>query len=295
MEAGFSPLGRDLGGGELDQRCFLRDDQREDYLANKSDIPIGRHWVTWQLRGQDLFTLHHRALSALMVQLERSKEPQPSDMFRQWCQEFNAYQALNKEGGTDDPVSTSIVESLKDLGTSIYTQIAMSCQEDITVLAQRPASALVMGHICAPSFWDPEHMKNASFWSIHKPVPGFPRDERVADRLAEHIAQRGPLVRFVWTLTSNDRLDQHPSHHRRPWSEADQIWYRVERQLTIPLSGMGSVFLIRTYVHPLESLCHERRQVLREAIEQMSDEIADYKGLRQLKESARLLDLISAY
>jgi hypothetical protein len=150
-----------------------------------------------------------------------------------------------------------------------------------------------MGHICTPSFWDPRHVKNASFWEIHKPVPDFPRDERVAQRLEEHIARRGPFVRFVWTLSGDDLLDHHPQHPRRPWSQTQEVWYRVERQITIPLEGAGAIFLIRTYVHPLSRLSAEQRATLRVAIELMPREIADYKGLGGVQDSPRLLSMIS--
>ena len=148
-----------------------------------------------------------------------------------------------------------------------------------------------MGHICTPSFWNPSKVKNASFWSIHKPRPGFPRDERVASRLAEHITQKGPLVRFVWTLTADARLDQHPRHPRTSWMDHQELCYRVERQITIALQGMGAIFLIRTYVHPLHSLSTDHRFILRQAVEAMPDE-TKYKGLSMLKSSPHLLNLI---
>ena len=294
MEAGFYPLGRDLGGGALDHQCFLRDEQREIYLENKRGISADRHWVTWTWEGEELTRLHYSALSSLIEQLELSGEPAPRKEFNQWCELYDSELSRRKTQGRGNEITEELPPELITLGESLYQQIAMGCQEDITVLAQQPSSALVMGHICTPSFWNPAHVKNASFWSIHTPVPGFPRDERVADRLANHISQRGPFVRFVWTLSSDDQLDHHPKHPRLSWLDADQIWYRVERQITIPLNGLGAVFLIRTYVHPLDRLETDQRQVLRSAIELMPAEIAVYKGLRDLQHNERLLSMIAS-
>ena len=130
-----------------------------------------------------------------------------------------------------------------------------------------------------PSHWDPLRIREASFWEIHKPVPGFPRDERVSARLGQMIADRGPLVRFVWTIASDDQLDHHPKHKRTPWEEASALWFRVERQLTVPLSGLGALFLIRTYLYPLDQLTPEQRQTLKEALRVMPEGLARYKGL----------------
>ena len=54
---------------------FLRDHQRDLYIENKRSITHERHWVTWSWDGEDLSSLHHLALSALVEQLERSEKP----------------------------------------------------------------------------------------------------------------------------------------------------------------------------------------------------------------------------
>ena len=281
MEAGFNPLGKDLGGGVLDQFCFQKDQEFDRYIENKQCIETDRHWVTWQMNNQSLSDLHHSALKTIISLQEEALALAPPD---QWTR-FEKLLQSPKSLGTED--------RCKDLGNELYQLLSLRVQEDITVLAHQPESALVMGHICTPSFWDPSHVKNASFWSIHHPVPGFPRDERVADRLSQHISQRGPLVRFVWTLSADDRLDHHPRQQRISWDAAHYIFYRVERQITIPLDGMGAIFLIRTYIHPLSRLSIEQRTTLRTAVEVMPKEISDYKGLTGLKSRLDLLQMMT--
>ncbi len=298
MEAGFYPLGKDLGGGEVDQYCFLKDEQFEQYIMNKRQAESFGHWVTWQsnheqaLNGQkeilphsvhaqkqveDYDPFHHLALQHLVELQQKDLGLEPPPSFHAWQRE------LKKK----DPLRIQ----LREHAQLLYHELSMRVQEDICFLLHKPYSSLIMGHICTPSFWRPEHVKNASFWDIHHPVPGFPRDERVADRLAEHISKKGPFVRFVWTLTTDAKLDQHPRHPRGSWDDAKQVWYRVERQITIPLQGLGAIFLIRCYVHPLSRLSQKQRHILKQAIELMPQEIAEYKGLGGLKASERLLSL----
>ena len=73
MEAGFFPLGRDLGGGDSDHICFLSDNERDRYLQNKRRVPESRHWVTWSMDDEPLHSLHCAALMGLIEHLARSK------------------------------------------------------------------------------------------------------------------------------------------------------------------------------------------------------------------------------
>lgn len=285
MEAGLSPLGHDLGQGARDQNSFLMDEDLDRYLDNKRSVERERHWVTWSLDGQDLTTLHHQAIHELCARQRSSLSLPPPELLSAW----DRLEAMRTSKLEDHPASAE----QRAIGTSLYQTLAMRVQEDIAVLARSPRSALVMGHVCAPSFWDPARIRDASFWEIHREVPGFPRDERVASRLEDHIATRGPFVRFVWTVCGDDLLDHHPHHPRVPWGEASALWYRVERQVTVPLGGAGSLFLIRTSVHPVEDLTSDQRSTLRAAIEVMPEEVAQYKGLSGLGARLHLLELIS--
>ena len=112
----------------------------------------------------------------------------------------------------------------------------MSCQEDITVLAHQPSSALVMGHICTPSFWDPAHVKNVVFGrstnlSRISEIRGSHLD-------LQNISQVEAVCALVWTLSSDDRLDHHPNHLRRPWINSDEIWYRLRDKLRFHFQAM---------------------------------------------------------
>jgi hypothetical protein len=54
----------------------------------------------------------------------------------------------------------------------------------------------------------------------------------------------------------------------------------VERQLTVPFPDVSaSLFLIRTYLYPFDSLDEPERRVLRSAIDGMSPALRRYKGL----------------
>ena len=293
MEAGFSNLGTDFGfgNGAREGLFFQRDRERERYRQTKEGVARERAWA--DVGSEEQLTLHKRALAWLVKTQARelgealSAQGQLTLERLHALTDLQAWAAWGAEGA----------QALHDL----YHELALNAQEDLALLAlapqapqasqdppreqgERPRSALIMGHVTMPSFWAPERIRGASFYEIHLPVPGFPRDERVAERLSAHIASRGPLVRFVWTVANDDRLDHHPQGGREGWREGQPLWFRVERQLTVPLEGLGALFLIRTYLYPFEQLTPEQRDTLREALEVMPEEVARYKGLWAGKE-----------
>src|SRR4030095_6032948 len=83
-----------------------------------------------------------------------------------------------------------------------------------------------------------------------------------ARSLVASMIERGPYVRFVWTLKPDDVLDHHPDRGpHRAWSPDGDGFLRVERQITQPFPDVGAaLFLIRTYIYPFASLSAAERQ-----------------------------------
>ena len=165
-----------------------------------------------------------------------------------------------------------------------YARIAAAVQEDFVVLRRsedgREAYAIAV-FVRAPSGWSPEKILGASFASIHGPVPGFAEETAQVASMVASMVERGPYVRFVWTITADDELDHHPeTGHRAEWRPDGRGWLRVERQVTVPFPTVGgALFLIRTYLYPFAGLTPPMRTQLHEALAEMPEEIARYKGL----------------
>ncbi len=92
--------------------------------------------------------------------------------------------------------------------------------------------------ICPPSL---AFIAGASFGEVHAPVPGFAESAAANDSMVRTMVERGPYVRFVWTLSADDHLDHHPDEgRRRPWSEGGSGWLRVERQVSVPFPRIAA-------------------------------------------------------
>lgn len=112
-------------------------------------------------------------------------------------------------------------------------------------------------------------------------MPGFAAVDAAVDSMVAAMVERGPYVRFVWTIAADDHLDHHPDEGRRlPWRDGGAGWLRVEQQVTVPFPAVyASLFLIRVYRYAFASLSPEQRRTLATAIERMPPEVARYKGV----------------
>lgn len=152
---------------------------------------------------------------------------------------------------------------------------ALRVQEDLVLMHGTQLEAL---WVCFPSNWSPLQKIGRSFAEIHAPVPHSEKLQAAQSNVAKAMSEKGPFVRYVWGLTFDPSLSAHPD--RPVMLEGQQVYFRTERQVTLPLPELGrSWFLIRVYVVPVELVANtpERRAVLREALRTMPEAHRMYK------------------
>jgi len=247
MTTGLSPFGTEFGNGARDGQYFQLDREAEHYRRAKAAVPLGRYRV---LDDDDERRACHVVVAAWMAATLRREHPELI--------------------GPSEPS---------------YASIAQLVQEDFAVVRRGPQGRdeAIAVFVSFPSGWRPETIAGAGFKQIHGPVPGFAENDPAIESMLASMIERGPYVRFVWTITADDHLDHHPDEGRRDaWGDGGDGWLRVERQVTVPFTEVGaSLFLIRTYLYAFATLGSPQRHTLAGALEQMPDEIARYKGLTE--------------
>lgn len=162
--------------------------------------------------------------------------------------------------------------------------LTLSLQEDLVLMVRDERDELTAQwlSVCFPSGWRPAEKLGQPMFRIHAPVADNARLQQAAAGLAQAITSKGPFLRHVWTLAGSGSL------HKDPETDAfagvrsvDDLWFRCERQVTVPLGGDASLFLIRVFVAPLREVAgsSERFDVLRRALASMSPAVVGYKGL----------------
>jgi hypothetical protein len=261
MSAGLHRFGTDFGQASRDHEFFQVDGERARYLLAKRQAPVER-----RVFGTD-DPASRRARKAALA----------------WMRETLAREA------PDVLVSAAHDRDARDE----FDALGRSLQEDFCVLGagEGYAGRAAVVDVRFPSGWRPERLRDASFLATHAPVPGFPGDAQAAQSMVRTMIERGPFVRFVWTLSPDARLDRHPdSPATASWQRPEGVFLRVERQVTVPLpAAEASVFLIRVYLYPFSELTPEQQARTLAALAAMPEEIRAYKQLPKPAELAVLL------
>jgi hypothetical protein len=204
----------------------------------------------------------------------------------------SGWQPLAVAGFDAAPVIETVRE-IAGLSPEDPCPLALALEEDLAVL-DGPSATLPWLSVCTPSHWAPEDKLGLDWGAAHAPV---------ADNQALMAAQRQLVAlctngqcweRSVYTLASSPRYDQHPLRAtRKPWPAlhgpdlAQQAWLRVERQSFFPVRGRPgqAVFSIRLQIERLDLSASrpERAARLQEWLASMSEAVAQYKGLAEVR------------
>jgi hypothetical protein len=181
--------------------------------------------------------------------------------------------------------------------------LALAIQEDLAWIeaasAGDPVRAALL-HVCWPSGWRPADKIGLDFGAIHAPVADGGPLRAAAAPLSRVLVTQGPFVRFVWTIAADGTPSRHPDERpderpeaapAAPGTCADALWFRAERQVTLPMgvtagaAGGAALFLIRLHLQPLGQAAPDpaRRARLLASLASMSDATLAYKRLAAIR------------
>jgi hypothetical protein len=258
MRAGLLRFPTDLGNGVADERAFVADPQWAEYVAAKHTpgptgaVPILRTALSQEAEDAAVLAA---AWSWLCAQVERDVAP-----------------------------LAPTVAPLDPREPAAWRSLMGALQEDIVVVRRLPSGGdrVVAQSVSFPAGWRPERIVGAPFSAIHAPVPEFASDARASASMIAAMVERGPYVRFVWTISPDASLDHHPDEGQLgAWATAAprQVRFRMERQISIPLREVdAAVFVIRTLQRSIDELDAAQRARIAAAIGSMSPAVRGYKG-----------------
>lgn len=219
----------------------------------------------------------------------------------------------HRERGLVGEADTAVLHAISEAyaaqtGTVLAPEaeaLAQGMQEDFVILHDEPGAMRARClSVCFPSNWNPAEKLGLDFSAIHAPVADNALLQAAGKAIVDMAFRQASMLRHVWLLTANGDLPQHPETRRTRWEDAvaqadaagqrlvDQVFFRVERQTTLPLPGLQrGVFFIRVMVCPLVEVLGVkpgRAGELREALRSMSDAVVAYRGMSAV--SPRLLD-----
>ncbi|KAF1939583.1 hypothetical protein EJ02DRAFT_504697 [Clathrospora elynae] len=183
-------------------------------------------------------------------------------------------------------------------GEDPMTMCARMVQDDLAIMMEGKDGQyyLVAGAILLAGFWRLEDKFGMGLSEIHTSgdVPGFKEKlEKGMTNFFRRVKPEGPVLRNNYFIQVDDKLawsesiGSEDAEEGIGWFTAEKNkaiqhhWFRCERQSLrrLPKSG-GVVFTIRTYFHPITSICAEPYVPgrLASAIRSWGDDVSRYKG-----------------
>lgn len=166
--------------------------------------------------------------------------------------------------------------------------LSMSLQEDFALMRQTDSRGLraIALSVAFPSGWEPDTKIGKSMSVIHEPVADNHRLQAATAAMSIAMAEKGPFVRYVWTLAgSNARARPVGVDDTSALTHAEQLWFRYERQVSVPLGDSTSLFLIRVMHAPFYEVIYDQttHSNLLAALNSMSEQMLRYKNLHHAK------------
>jgi dimethylamine monooxygenase subunit A len=206
--------------------------------------------------------------------------------------------------GAGDPAIGALLDALPaHLRRPALVSLAFA--EDFAVLDGGDATVPWLA-VCLPSHWAPEDKVGRPFAAVHAPVADGELLRAASASLATLVTGDERWERFVWTVTADPRLHQHPTRSDVAWPEATgddradvealaaAASLRSERQTFIPIAGSRrAVFTILVDSAPLAdavATADDARR-LHDAIASMSAAVLAYRRLDRARD--RLLSWLA--
>jgi hypothetical protein len=177
--------------------------------------------------------------------------------------------------------------------------LCLAFEEDFALIDGASATIPWLA-VCLPSRWAPAEKIGRHFAQVHAPVADNALLVEASDRLARLVTGTDRWERFVWTISAEPRLHQHPGRGHVDWPDAADAEavaamasLRHEHQTFIPMPETSqAVFTIRVASEPLDAALRTRDDAsrLHDAIASMSAAVLAYRGLTSVRQ--RLLEAL---
>ncbi|HEV7577209.1 MAG TPA: heme-dependent oxidative N-demethylase subunit alpha family protein [Caldimonas sp.] len=205
-------------------------------------------------------------------------------------------------GGAGDPALGALLAALP-LALRPRALLSLAFVDDFAVIDGATATIPWLA-VCLPSRWAPEKKIGRHFAEVHAPVADNEVLIAASASLARLVTGSDRWERFVWTISADSRLDQHPGRGGVEWpgaaeADADALVARAslrwERQTFVPIAGRSqAIFTIHVDSVPLADAVTSADAALRlhDAIASMSPAVLAYRRLDDARD--RLLAWLSA-
>lgn len=162
--------------------------------------------------------------------------------------------------------------------TDTVQDLALMLEEDVAVMYEGKLAAICF---CFPSGFIPSSRVGMTLSDIHRPVGDGENLVRASPGIARVMTEQPSFRRYVWTVTKNPDLSNHPNNIKNKLVESiDDLYFRYETQTTARVDDKTSLFFVKVDVVPLKTVYSDK---IKNSINSMSEEVLKYKNLTEIK------------
>lgn len=162
--------------------------------------------------------------------------------------------------------------------TDDIRDLALMLEEDVAIMHKGRLAAICF---CFPSGFIPSDRVGMMLGDIHKPVADGEMLVKASPGIARVMTEQPSFRRYVWTVTNNPNLSNHPDEKLQDIPHTiDDLYFRWESQTTAQVDNDTSLFFVHVNVKPLKEVWSQK---ILDSINSMTDAVLEYKNLHHIK------------
>ena len=206
-------------------------------------------------------------------------------------QRMNEYNSLGDEIAFESDVAkkeclvekTSKAMQLEDEPFNDIIDMGLEIPDDVVIMHKGKVEA---AFVAMASSWNPGEVAGMTLQEVHQPVADNEMLLKASDGIWRAMTSGKSFHRYVWGISPLKTLSNHPSYIRPTYNDLNDLYFRVEHERTFSVDKDTAAFFIDVEVMPLSTIFHlkrEYRDILKESINSMSDNVLKYKNLMTVK------------
>ena len=163
-------------------------------------------------------------------------------------------------------------------------EMGLEIPDDVIIMHKGKVEA---AFVAMASSWNPRTVQGKTLEEVHQPVADNEMLLRASDGIWRSMTSGKSFHRHVWGISPLKTLSNHPRHKKPEFKNLDDLYFRIEHERTLTVDEDTAAFFIDVEVLPLTTifhLKHEYRDLIKDSINSMSENLLAYKNLEDVKE-----------
>ena len=163
-------------------------------------------------------------------------------------------------------------------------EMGLEIPDDVIIMYKGKVEA---AFVAMASSWNPRTVQGKTLAEVHQPVADNEMLVRASDGIWRSMTSGKSFHRHVWGISPLKTLSNHPRHKKPEFKNLDDLYFRIEHERTLTVDEDTAAFFIDVEVLPLKTVFHlknEYRDLIKDSINSMSENLLAYKNLEEVKE-----------